>query len=547
MMKMMKKGQPQLLKDGTQHLTGLEAACIRNIQACKALADIVRTSLGPNGMNKMVINHLERIFVTSDCATIMQEMEVEHPAAKLLVMAAKMQEVEVGDGSNFVVCFGGELLAQAEDLIKTGLHPSEIVQGYSKALKKALEFLEEISVLKVEQKDLFTKEGLMKGIIGSISSKQYGNASVLAPLVVDACLTVMPKNPYNFAVDNVRVCKILGGNINQCEVIKGMVVPHDTVGQVKSVKDSKVAVFTCSIAPSDTETKGTVLINSAKELMEYSNSEEKEIEKVIKGLHDKGITCVVTGSTIDDMALHYIEKYKLLAIKLTSQHDLRRLCRAVKAKPMVQLAVPSDEYIGFCSSVAVREVGLQKITILQQESKDATQLATILLRASTSNNLNDLERAIDDGVNVIRMMGRDSRFVAGAGAADIELARRLAAYGSTTKGLEQYAVKAFSKALEVVPRTLAENSGAEAIDMISQLYAAHEKGDTSAGIDIDESKVKDMTKHNIYDLLATKKTGMSLATDAITTILRIDQIIMAKPAGGPKLGQRKGHWDEDDD
>jgi len=444
-------------------------------------------------------------------------------------------------------CFGGELLAQAEELISTGLHPSEIVQGYQKALKKTLEFLDEISIAKLEQKDLFTKEGLSKGIYAAISSKQYGNESVLVPLVAEACLAVMPKNTFNFSVDNVRVCKILGGNMNQCEVIKGMVIDHDTAGLVKSIKDAKLAIFTCSIAPADTETKGTVLINSAKELMEYSASEEKEIEKVIKGLHDKGINCVVTGSTIDDMAMHYIEKYKLLALKITSQHDVRRLCRATKAKPIVQLGVPSDEYIGFASSISVREVGLQKITVVSQESKDASQLATILLRASTSNNLNDLQRAVDDGVNVVRMMGRDARFLAGAGASDIELARRLSAYGATTKGLEQYAVKAFAKALEVVPRTLAENAGAVAIDMISQLYAAHEKGDTNAGIDIEESKVKDMTKSNIYDLLPTKKIGMSLAADAVTTILRVDQIIMAKPAGGPKLGQRKGHWDDDDE
>jgi len=258
------------------------------------------------------------------------------------------------------------------------------------------------------------------------------------------------------------------------------------------------------------------------------------------------VTCVVTGGTIDDMAMHFIEKYKLMAVKISSQHDIRRLCRATNSKGMVTVGPPGAESIGFCSSIAVREVGSQKITIFSQDSRDATQVATIMLRASTHNILNDIERAVDDGTNVIRMMGRDGRFVAGAGAVDIELARRLLAFGAKASGLDQYAIKAFARALEVVPRTLAENAGQIAMDVISTMYAEHEKGNTSAGISVEDGTVKDMTKSGVVDLLVTKKVGLNLSVDAALTILRVDQIIMAKPAGGPKLPKKEGHWDDQD-
>lgn len=547
MMKNMRRGIPNLFKDGVKTLTGLEQAVIRNIVACKGLSDITRTSLGPNGMNKMIINHLGKLFVTSDTATIMKEMEIEHPAAKMLVMASAMQEAEIGDGSNFVISIGGELLSQAEELIHMGLHPSEIVTGYIKAGRKALEILDELVIDTISPKEI-TKESITRACISAIASKQYGYESFIAPLVAEACMTVLPKNTYNFNVDNVRVVKVLGGNLQQSEVIRGMVIPHDTQGSIKRIKDAKVAVFSNSLQAAETETKGTVLIHSAAELMNYNLGEEKEIEKLIKGIADSGINVIVTGGTIDDMAAHFIEKFNMMAIKITSKFELRRICKATKAHPLVNLGPVHPEEAGFCSLVYVREVGSQKLTIFQQDSSDDTNVATILLRASTNNILNDVERAIDDGVNVVKVVGRDGRFLAGAGAVDIELARRLSAYGTRTSGLEQYSIQKFAEALEVVPRTLAENAGLTAMDILSQLYAAHEKGDIHVGVNIDDGGVKDMSvaPYNIIDLLATKKQALKLALDAVVTILRVDQIIQAKPAGGPKMQKGGQHWDEED-
>lgn len=548
MMRNMRRGVPNLFKEGTKSLSGLEAAVLRNIEACTQLADITRTSYGPNGMNKLIINHIEKIFVTSDCMTILKESEIQHPAAKMIILAASMQETEVGDGSNFVIAVAGALLNEAAELVKMGLHPSEIVSGYEKAGKKAIEIMDELTVFEASAKQMKDVAILEKGITSSIAAKQLGNESLLAPLVARACLTVMPKNVYNFNVDNVRVCKILGGSLQDSEVVSGMVIPKDTEGDVKFLADAKIAVFTCSIGPPEAESKGTVLIHNAEELMNFSHSEEKEIETIIKGIKDSGVNCIITGGTVDDMAAHFIEKYKMMCLRISSKFELRRICRSVKARALVTCAAVGPDDLGFCSSIKVREIGGSQVTIFNQASKDDTSVATILLRASTNNILNDVDRAIDDGVNVVKSMCKNSpaKFLAGAGASDIEMARRLAAYGATCTGLEQYSIKKFAEALEVIPRTLAENAGHSAIDIISSLYAAHEKGEVNAGINIEDGKVKDMTKTNILDLASTKKQALTLATDAVTTILRVDQIIQAKQAGGPKLPKQNGNWDDTD-
>lgn len=532
------------MKGGTEVLTGLQEAVLRNLQACKELADTMRTSFGPNGMNKMLINHLDKLFVTSDCATIMREMEVQHPAAKLLVMASHMQEVEIGDGSNYVVTLSGELLSKAEDLIRMGLHPSEVVAGYQKACQKTIEYLEGLVVHTVETKDMTNLEKLAKGTRTAISSKQYGCEDIIAPLVAEACLTVMPKDPNSFNVDNVRIVKILGGHLHQSEVVKGMVLPGDSIGPIKKVKDAKIAVFTQAISPPEPETKGTVLLSNADDLLNYNKSEEKEMDAAIKALADAGVNVVVTGGTVEDLAAHFLAKYGLMTVKITSKFDLRRLCKAIKAAPLVQLDVPREVDMGFASDVYVREVGSRKIVVFSQDKIDDTSVATVLLRASTDSLLNDIERAVDDGINVIRAMGKNGRFVPGAGAVDIELARLLGAYASKASGLEQYSIAKFAEALEVVPRTLAENAGFDATDILSQLYAAHEKQQPNVGIDIEEGGVKDVAAAGVYDLMLSKQQAIRLAVDAALSVLRVDQIIQAKPAGGPKVPKQDGHWDD---
>jgi T-complex protein 1 subunit theta len=326
-----------------------------------------------------------------------------------------------------------------------------------------------------------------------------------------------------------------------------MVLGRAPNGNVSNVTEAKIAVFTCSIAPPDTETKGTVLIETAEELTNFNKSEENEIEALIKSIADSGVKVLVSGSSIDDLALHFIEKFGMMAITLPSKFELRRLCRAVGARPLVSLGPVSPEYQGFCQRVYVKELGLKKCIVFEQGENDKSGIATILLRASTHNILNDVERAIDDGVNVVKAMGKFSpaRFTPGAGATELELARLVAEEGAKAAGLDQYAIKAFAEALEVVPRTLAENAGLDAMDTISALYSAHAKGLTQAGVDITAKRAAEaiVEETKVLDLLATKRQALVLCVDAVTTILRVDQIIMAKPAGGPRVPKPNNNFD----
>ncbi|CAI2174343.1 8484_t:CDS:2 [Funneliformis geosporum] len=554
-LKVPKSSYPQLFKEGYKNLQGIEEAVLKNIQAIHELSEIVRTSFGPNGRNKMVINHLEKLFVTNDAATIIRELEVVHPAAKLLVMASQQQEQEVGDGTNFVIIFAGELLQRAEYLLRMGLHPSEIVQGYELASVKALEILEGLSADSV--KDFRSKCELEKSIKTSIASKQYGYEDLLSDLVIEASLLVLPKNPQNFNVDSIRIVKILGSNIHESRVVKGMVFGREPEGIVHESLKSKIAIFTCPLDLTQTETKGTVLIHNANEMLNFTKGEEQQIEKILKEFEDAGIKVVVTGSAVGELALHYLNRFNIMVVKVLSKFDLRRLCRVVGASALARLGVPTAEEMGYCDIVETVEIGGDRVTVFRQED-ESSKTATIIIRGATQNTLDDVERAIDDGVNNIKAITRDPRLVPGAGATEIELAKQLTSYGEKTPGINQHSIKAFAQALEVFPRTLAEDVGLDTTEILSKLYSSHhepaDEGETTEdksgariGVDIENYDIVDVTKlsNPVLDGLLTKHWAIKFATDAALTVLRIDQIIMSKPAGGPKPPQQGSNWDED--
>lgn len=530
-----------MLKDGYKHLSGLEESVLKNIDACKQLSRITRTSLGPNGMNKMVINHLDKLFVTSDAALMLTELEVQHPAAKLIAMAAKAQQAELGDGTNLVTTLAGELLAQAEDLVREGLHPSDIVEGYSKAAQVVLDAFPTLCIedFKVEIMD---QESVAKAIRGPIASKQYTYEDLLAPLVAKACIEVCPKNPNNFNVDNVRVCKIVGGSVYSSAVVNGIIIKRDTETSVKSVANCKVVVYGQAVDTSATETKGTVLIENAEQMMTYSRSEEDKMEQYIKGIYDSGARCVVSNGAFGEMALHFIERYGMMAIKIPSKFELRRFCRASGAVAMVKNEPPKADELGYVQSIAVEEIGGTVVTVLKQDEA-LGKVCTILLRAATDNVLDDLERAIDDGVNSYKALTREPRLMPAGGAVELELSHQLYTYGRKQTGLDQYAINKFALAFEVVPRVLAENAGLNAEAVMPVLRAAHANGNQAAGLNIQDGTAEDLSSQNYYDLYDVKYWAFKLATDAVITVLRVDQIIMAKQAGGPKTDRAPG--DED--
>jgi len=545
-----------MMKDGTKFFSGVEEAVIRNIDACKEFSGTVATAFGPNGMNKMVINHLEKLFVTNDAATIIRELEVEHPAAKMMILGSQMMEQEVGDGTNFVIILAGALLKEAEDLVRMGLKPTEVAEGYEIACRKALEVLESCACHEI--KDAKNNEEVRKAVRTAVMSKQYGNEDFLADLIVKACTAIVPVAQTSFNVDNVRVTKILGSGLMASEVVSGMVFKRSVESNVTKVEKCKVAVYTCPIDSTQTETKGTVLIKSAQELTDFSKGEEDLLEKQIKEIVDSGAKVVVSGGKIGDLALHYLNKYGLMAVRLTSKWDVRRLCRAVNATPLPKLTPPTAEELGYADLVRVDELGDTSVVIFKMESTES-KIATVVVRGATENYMDDIERAIDDGVNTYKGICRDGRLVAGAGALEMELAKEVTSYGETLEGLEQYAVQRFAQALHVVPKMLAENTGVKANVVIAELAAAHAEGKAHAGFDIESDSAstlkEDGTKHTInavenqvFDLMVAKYWGLKYATDAAATILRVDQIIMAKRAGGPKpRGGGNGPMDDGED
>ncbi|TYI58377.1 hypothetical protein E1A91_D11G352900v1 [Gossypium mustelinum] len=542
-------GIQSMLKEGHKHLSGLDEAVLKNIDACKQLSTITRTSLGPDGMNKMVINHLDKLFVTNDAATIVNELEVQHPAAKILVLAGKAQQEEIGDGANLTISFAGELLQNAEELVRTGLHPSEIISGYTKAITKTLEILEDLVEKGSETMDVRNKEQVVSRMKAAVASKQYGLEDILSSHIADACIQVCPKNPVNFDVDNVRVSKLVGGVLHNCTVIRGMVLKGDAVGSIKRVEKAKVAVFATGVDSSATETKGTVLIHSAEQLENYAKTEEAKVEELIKAVADSGAKVIVSGGAVGEMALHFCDRYKLMVLKISSKFELRRFCRTTGTSALLKLSQPKPDDLGFVDSISVEEIGGSRVTVVRSED-GGNKVATVVLRGSTDSILDDLERAVDDGVNTYKAMCRDSRIVPGAAATEIELARRLKEFSFKETGLDQYAIAKFAESFELVPRTLAENAGLNPMDIISKLYEKHASGNAKVGIDLrgddpEDGVCKDVSTVNVWDLYVTKFLALKYAADAACTVLRVDQIIMAKPAGGPARRDQPAGMDED--
>lgn len=530
-----------LLKEGTKHLKGVNDAILKNLEAVQDLSVITRTSMGPNGMSKMVINRHGKLFVTNDAATILQELEIIHPAAKICVLASEQQQTEFGDATNLVIILCGELLAQAESLLTMGLHPSDIIRGFERGGEEIQSILDDL-VCETSD-DVSDLPKVIRCLTSSISAKQNGYERIFAPLAAQACLYALPgaskEQVAGFNVDDVRVAKIVGGGVSEATVLRGVVCTRDSEGTIKSVKNAHVAVYQHGFDISKTDMKGTVFIEKADELEKYAETEEQHMEAKIKAISEAGVTLVVTGGTVSEMAMHFFERYKIMVFKTASKFELRRICTACNASGLLALAAPNAEEKGFIASCEVKEIGGTKVTVFSSEKEHG--IATLVLRGATQSVLDDIERAVVDAVNVYKGMTRDGRFVPGAGATEIEIARRIRKIGETTVGQDQYALKKYAEAFESVPRILAENAGMDPTEAITKLYARHEAADgVNFGINVDGSDFIDTGAEGIVDHLVGKKNAIRLATQAAIGILRIDQIIMSRPAGMPIPGGQGG-------
>lgn len=429
----------------------------------------------------------------------------------------------------------------AEDLLKNGVHTAEIVTGYQRAYERALEIFPTLVIKSVAAvRDVQELEAAIKPVL---STKQYGFEDLLSKLVVEACLTTLSasaKNP-KLNMDSVRIAKLSGGTIHKSSAVKGMVILRDAEGIVKKCENAKIMVLGVGLESTATEAKGTVLIKNADELLNYNKSEERKMEEMIEGIASCGANVVVSNGSVSEMAQHFCDKFNLMVIKMQSKFDLRRICLATGATAVVRIGPCTPEELGFCSCVEVREIAGRKLLVFDQKLDEDTSVATIVIRASTQNVLNDVERAVDDGVNAVKTLFNDPRLLPGGGAVELELSKRLKAYADEVQGLDQYAIRKFGEAFEVIPRTLAENSGCDPTSIMHKLNASHiAPGTENVGFDIEECVPRDSAAAGVYDIYATKLNALRLAVDAAVTVLRVDQIVMSKPAGGPKPPKQGG-------
>lgn len=532
-------GQPIfILREGTERSRGREAQN-NNIMAAKAVANAVRTTLGPKGMDKMLVDSLGDVVITNDGVTILREMDIEHPAAKMVVEVAKTQDDEVGDGTTTAAVLAGELLKVAEDLIEQDVHSTIIASGYRLAAQKSAEILDTIQV-KVTENDDSTLTKIAATAMtgkGAESSKD-----LLSKLVVKAVKSVVEIEAGKKVVDidNIKVEKKVGGSIEDSELIEGMVIDKERVhpNMPKIVKKAKIALISEPVEFKKTEVEAEINITSPDQLQLFLDQEEKMLKDMVNKIIDSGANVVVCQKGIDDMAQHYLAKAGILAVRRVKKSDMEKLSRASGAAVVTNIDEITDSDLGYAELAEEKKIGGD--SLLYITGCKNPKAVSIVIKGGTEHVVDSVERALEDALRVVGVTIEDEKLVAGGGSPEVELSLRLGEYAATLKGREQLAVTKFAEALEVIPRTLAENAGLDPIDMLVELRSQHEKGKKNAGLDVYTGKVIDMLEKGVVEPLRVKTQAIDSATEAAVMILRIDDVIAAAgggegqaPPGGP--------------
>ncbi len=526
-------GQPILiLPEGAIRETG-KTAQKNNIAAARAVADAVKTTLGPKGMDKMLVDSVGDIIITNDGVTILEEMDVQHPAAKMLVEVAKTQDSEVGDGTTTAVVIAGALLKEAESLLEQNIHPTVIIRGYRLATDKALEVLHKIAK-SISLKD---KETLKKIALTSITGKSAEVAKEkLADVAVDAVLSIIEKKDgkYEIDLDNIKIEKKEGATIEQTELIRGVVLDKEKVhpGMPSTVKNAKIALLDAAIEVKETETDAQIRITDPSQLQAFIEQEEKMIREMVEKIASTGANVVFTQKGIDDLAQHYLAKKGILAARRLKKSDMEALARATGARIVTSIDDLTSDDLGYAGIVEEKKVAGDDM-IFVRECKDP-KAVTILVRGGTEHVVEEMYRAMEDAVKSLASALESGKVVIGGGATEETLAKELRKYAEKVGGREQLAVNKFADALEEIPRTLAENAGLDPIDILVELRAKHEEGKISYGIDVFDGNVKDMEKMGVIEPLKIKEQAIASASEAAEMILRIDDVIAAKKASGGK-------------
>lgn len=513
-----------ILPEGAQRTTG-KTAQRNNILAGKLVAETVRTTLGPKGMDKMLVDALGDVIVTNDGVTILQEMQIEHPAAKMVVEIAKTQENEVGDGTTTAVVIAGELLKKAEDLLEKDIHPTMITRGYRLAAQKANEVLHAIAVpISADNEEL-----LLKIATTAMTGKGTEDAKDhLAQLTVHAIKKVEEKEGNKILIDtkNVKIIKQVGASIEDSELIDGIVLDKERLhnGMPRTVNNAKIALIDSAIEVRSTETDAKIQINNPEQMQAFIDQEEKMLRRMVEKIAASGATAVLCQKGIDDLAQHFLAKKNIFAVRRVKKSDMDALSRATGATIVTNIEDLSAADVGR-ADVEEKNVGDENMIFIK--NCQHPKAVTILLRGSTEHVLDEVKRTIEDALGVVAATVRSGKVTAGAGAPEIEVAKELRKYAESLRGREQLAVLAFAEAMEVIPRTLAENAGLDPIDIITALKAEHDKGEKWVGVNVFTGEVMNAWNASVLEPLQVKTQAVSSAAEVAIMILRIDDVIAA--------------------
>jgi thermosome len=531
-------GQPILImKEGTERTRGKDAMT-NNIAAAKVIAEAVRTSLGPRGMDKMLVDQFGDVVITNDGATILKEIDVQHPAAKMMVEVAKTQDSEVGDGTTTSVILAGELLKRAEKLLQQKIHPTVITEGFRKAAEKAVEILEGMSI----KSGIDDNDGLKNAAMTCMSSKIVSESKdMLADICINAIKSVAEKGEngeWIADIEKVQIQKKEGDSMDDTRLIKGIILDKEVVspGMPKSVTDAKILLLQSALEIEKTEFDSKLQITSPEQIQQFLDEEEKMLRTMVQKIENSGANVVICQKGIDDMAQHFLTKAGIMAVRRVKKSDLEKLSKATGGMIFTNLDDATEDKLGYAGLVEERKI-MNDSWIFIEECKDPKSVV-ILIRGGTELIVDEVDRAIHDALCVVRDVVEDEKIVGGGGAPELETAIQLRKFASTLGGREQLAVEVFADSLDIIPKTLAENAGLDQIDVLMKLRASHQKGNKFAGTNLDTGEVVDnMMSVGVVEPTVVKIQAIKSSTEATSMILRIDDVIAgaksAMPPGGP--------------
>ncbi|MFX1448001.1 MAG: thermosome subunit beta [Promethearchaeota archaeon] len=534
-------GQPILImKEGTERTRGKDAM-ENNIAAAKVIAEAVRTSLGPRGMDKMLVDQFGDVVITNDGATILKEIDVQHPAAKMMVEVAKTQDSEVGDGTTTSVILAGELLKRAEKLLQQKIHPTVITEGFRKAAEKSVEILEKMSI----KSGIDDMPGLKNCAMTCMSSKIVSESKdMLAEICINAIKAVAEKNENGKMVadiEKVQIQKKEGESIDETTLIKGIILDKEVVspGMPKMINDAKILLLQSALEIEKTEFDAKLQITSPDQIQQFLDEEERMLRTMVDKIVNSGANVVVCQKGIDDMAQHFLTKANIMAVRRVKKSDIEKLSKATGGMIFTNLDDVTQEKLGYAGLVEERKL-MNDSWIFVEECKDPKSVV-ILIRGGTELIIDEAERAIHDGLCVVRDVIEDEKIVGGGGAPEIETAIQLRKFAQTLGGREQLAVEVFADSLDIIPKTLAENAGLDQIEVLMKLRASHQAGNKFAGHNLETGEVIDnMMSEGVVEPSIVKIQAIKSSTEAASMILRIDDVIAGAKSAMPPGGMPPG-------